>query len=67
VKSLESIRKDIYRSADSLRLPKGQESLVFHRGNFVDQNAVIHSASAYDMLISSLRMHVRAESLKIKG
>ena len=29
VKSLESIRKDIFRSADSLRLPKGQESRVF--------------------------------------
>ena len=45
--SQESIRKDIFRSADSLRLPKGQESLVFHRKNFVDQNAVIRSASAY--------------------
>ena len=39
VRSLESIRKDIFRSADALRLPKGQESLAFHRGNFVDQNA----------------------------
>jgi hypothetical protein len=47
VKSQESIKKDIFRSADSLRLPKGQESLVFHRGNFMDHNAVIHSASAY--------------------
>ena len=47
VLSQESIRKDIFRSADSLRLPKGQESLVFHRKNFVDQNAVIRSASAY--------------------
>ena len=45
--SLESIRKDIFRSADALRLPKGQESLAFHRGNFVDQNAVIRSANAY--------------------
>ncbi len=48
VKSLiESIRKDIFRTADGLRLPKGQESLVFHRGNFVDQNAVVRSANAY--------------------
>jgi hypothetical protein len=47
MKSLESIRKDIFRSADSLRLPKGQESRVFHRENFLDQNAVIRSANAY--------------------
>jgi hypothetical protein len=47
VKSLESIRKDIFRSADSLRLPKGQESRVFHRENFLDQNAVIGSGNAY--------------------
>jgi hypothetical protein len=45
VRSLESIRKDIFRSADSLRLPKGQESRVFHRENFLDQNAVIRSAA----------------------
>jgi hypothetical protein len=47
VKSLESIRKDIFRSADSLRLPKGQESRVFHRENFLDQNVVIRSANVY--------------------
>jgi hypothetical protein len=47
VTSQESIQKDIFRSADSLRLPKGQESLVFHRGNFMDQNAVVRSANAY--------------------
>ena len=47
IRSLESIRKDIFRSADALRFPKGQESLAFHRGNFVDQNAVVRSANAY--------------------
>ncbi len=47
MKSLESIQKDIFRSADSLRLSKGQESRAFHRENFLDQNAVIRSASAY--------------------
>jgi hypothetical protein len=47
VKSLQSIRKDIFRSADSSRLPKGQEPRVFHRQNFLDQNAVIRSANAY--------------------
>ncbi len=48
VKSLESITKDVFRSADSLRLPpKGQESRVFHRENLLDQNAVIRSANAY--------------------
>jgi hypothetical protein len=45
VRSLDLIRKDVFRSADSLRLPKGQESRVFHRENFLDQNAVIRSAS----------------------
>jgi hypothetical protein len=47
VKSLQSIKKDIFRSANTLKLPQGQESRVFHRSNFYDQNAVIRSASAY--------------------
>jgi hypothetical protein len=47
VKSLQSIKKDIFRSADTLKLPQGQESRVFHRSNFYDQNVVIRSASAY--------------------
>jgi hypothetical protein len=47
VRSLQSIRKDIFRSADTLRLSKGQESRVFHRENFLDQNVVIRSANAY--------------------
>ena len=66
MRSLESIRKDIFRSADSLRLSKGQESRVFHRGNFLDQNAVIRSANAYAELISLLRMHVGVEFLRIR-
>jgi hypothetical protein len=47
MKSLQSIKKDIFRSADTLKLPQGQESRVFRRSNFYDQNAVIRSASAY--------------------
>jgi hypothetical protein len=38
---------------DILKLPQGQESRVFHRSNFYDQNAVIRSASAYaDFIIA---------------
>jgi hypothetical protein len=47
LKSLQSIKNHIYRSADTLKLQQGQESGVFHRSNFYDQNAVIRSASAY--------------------
>ena len=47
VKSLQPIRRDILKSADSLRLRNGQESMVFHRINYLDQNAVVRNASVY--------------------
>ena len=47
VKSLQPIRRDILKSADSLRLRTGQELMVFHRINYLDQNAVVRNASVY--------------------
>ena len=47
VKSLQPIRRDILKSADSLRLRNGQKLMVFHRINYLDQNAVVRNATVY--------------------
>jgi hypothetical protein len=47
VKLLQSNKRNVFKSADALKLPQGHESRVFHRANFLDHNAAIRSASVY--------------------